>query len=74
MLQRFLDTADYSFGCSNESNIGIYDPVRECFMVVTDEHADGANGQGQATETHPKTRGRACPPPRRREESASTRS
>jgi hypothetical protein len=46
MFQRFLDAADYSFGCSDDSNIGSYDPVRECFVVVIDEHADGTSGAG----------------------------
>jgi hypothetical protein len=46
MFRRFLDTADYWFGCSDDSNIGSYDPARECFVVAIDEHADGADGAG----------------------------
>jgi hypothetical protein len=44
MLQRFLDAADYWFGYW--SSAGSYDPTRECFMVVVDDQADGANAAG----------------------------
>jgi hypothetical protein len=37
---------DYWFGYSDDSNIGSYDPARECFVIVIDEHADCANGTG----------------------------
>jgi hypothetical protein len=52
MFQRFLDAADYCFNCSDDSSIGSYDPMRECFVVVIDEHADGANeaGDGDAPQ------------------------
>jgi hypothetical protein len=43
MLQRFLDVADYWFGCSDDSSTGSYDPTSECFVVVVDEHADDTN-------------------------------
>jgi hypothetical protein len=46
MLQLFLDAVDYWFGYSDDSSIGSYDPARECFVVVVDEHDDGANGAG----------------------------
>jgi hypothetical protein len=29
MFQRFLDTADYRFGCSDTSSAGSYDPAHE---------------------------------------------
>jgi hypothetical protein len=37
MFQRCLDTADYWFGYSDDSNAGSYDPARECFVVVVDD-------------------------------------
>jgi hypothetical protein len=46
MFRRFLDAADYWFGCSNDSSIESYDPARECFVVVIEKHADGANRAG----------------------------
>jgi hypothetical protein len=33
MFQRFPDTADYWFGCFDNSSAGSYDPAHECFMV-----------------------------------------
>jgi hypothetical protein len=82
MFQRFLDTADYWFGYSDDSSAGSYDPARECFVVVVDDQADGANVAGLATEKPPgtrelayrRTRGRAHHPPRRREAQTSMRS
>jgi hypothetical protein len=64
MFQRFLDAADYWFGCSDDSSIGSYDPARECFTVVTDEHASGANGTGVGDGDIPKNPGPSAPPPR----------
>jgi hypothetical protein len=72
MFQRFLDAADYWFGCSDDSSIGSYDPSRECFVVVADEHADGANGTGTRDGDAPQNPGPSAPPPRRRGASAST--
>jgi hypothetical protein len=46
MFQRFLDVADYWFGCSDDSSTGSYDPARECFVVVADDQADGSNVAG----------------------------
>jgi hypothetical protein len=46
MFRRFLDVADYWFGCSDDSIIGRYDPARECFVVTINENADGADGAG----------------------------
>jgi hypothetical protein len=46
MFQRFLDAADYWFGYSDDSSAGSYDPARECFVVVVDDRANGANAAG----------------------------
>jgi hypothetical protein len=62
MLQRFLDAADYWFGCSDDSSIGSYDPAHECFVVVTDEHADGTNGAGAGDGDAPQNPGPSAPP------------
>jgi hypothetical protein len=37
MFQRFLDAADYWFGCSDDSSVGSYYPARECFVVAVDD-------------------------------------
>jgi hypothetical protein len=60
MFQWFLDAADYWFGCSDDSSIGSYDPARECFMVVVDEHADSANEAGDGDA--PQNLGENLPP------------
>jgi hypothetical protein len=46
MFQQFLDAVDYWFGYSDNSSAGSYDPIRECFVVVVDDQADGANAAG----------------------------
>jgi hypothetical protein len=46
MFQRFLDAADYWFGYSNDSSAESYNPTHECFVVVVDDQADGANAAG----------------------------
>jgi hypothetical protein len=71
MFQQFLDTADYWFGCSDNSSIGSYDPACECFVVVTNEHVDGTNGAGAGDGDAPQNPGPSTPPPRRREAPAS---
>jgi hypothetical protein len=43
MFQRFLDTADYWFGHSDNSSAGSYDPARECFVVLANDQANAAN-------------------------------
>jgi hypothetical protein len=43
MFRRFLDAADYWFGYSDDSSDGSYDPVRECFVVITNDQANVAN-------------------------------
>jgi hypothetical protein len=50
MFQRFLDAVDYWFGYSDNSSAGSYDPAHECFVVVVDDQANGANAAGLATE------------------------
>jgi hypothetical protein len=62
MFLRFLDTADYWFGCSDDSSIESYDPARECFVVVIDEHGDGANGAGARDGDAPQNPGLSAPP------------
>jgi hypothetical protein len=46
MFHWFLDAADYWFGYSDNSSTGSYDPARECFVVVIDDQANGANAAG----------------------------
>jgi hypothetical protein len=43
MFQRFLDAADYWFGYSGNSNVGSYDPARECFVMLANNQANTAN-------------------------------
>jgi hypothetical protein len=82
MFQRFLDAADYWFGCSDDSSAGSYDPARECFVVVVDDQADGTNaagaGDGEAPRNLgvgvPQNPGPSAPPPHRREAPTSMRS
>jgi hypothetical protein len=74
MFHRFLDAADYWFGYSDDSSVRSYDPAPECFVVVADEHADGANGIGVGDGDEPQNPGSSTPPPCRREASTSTRS
>jgi hypothetical protein len=61
MFQRFLDTADYWFGYSDDSSTESHNPARECFVVVVDDQANGTNAAGLATEKPPKTRELDCP-------------
>jgi hypothetical protein len=52
MFQWFLDSADYWFGCSDDSSVGSYDSAHECFMVAIGDLADGTDvagaGDGEA--------------------------
>jgi hypothetical protein len=82
MFQRFLDAADYWFGYYDNSSVGIYDPARECFVVVTNDQANAVNvagaGDGEAPQ-NPGTglfqsAGPSAPPPHRRGVPTSTRS
>jgi hypothetical protein len=43
MFRRFLDAADYWFVYSDDSSVGIYDPARECFVVIANDQANVAN-------------------------------
>jgi hypothetical protein len=61
MFQRFLDATDYWFGYSDDSSAGSYDPVRECFVVVVDDQADGANGKGAGDRGAPQNQGPSAP-------------
>jgi hypothetical protein len=70
MFQRFLDAADYWFGCSDDSSTWSYDPSRECFVVVVDDQANDTNvaraGGGEAPQNTgadvPRNPGPSAPP------------
>jgi hypothetical protein len=62
MFQRFLDTADYWFDCSDDSSVRSYDPARECIVVVVDDQADGANVAGAGDGDAPQNTGPSAPP------------
>jgi hypothetical protein len=74
MFQRFLDAADYWFGYSDDSSAESYDPVHECFVVVVDDEANGANATGASDREAPLNPGNgpiqgsgpSAPPPHRR--------
>jgi hypothetical protein len=57
MFQRFLDAAGYS----DDSSAGSYDPVRECFMEVVDDQADGANAAAASDGEAPRNLGAIAP-------------
>jgi hypothetical protein len=61
MFQRFLDAADYWFGCSDDSSARSYDPARECFVVVVDDQADGTNVAGAGDGEAPQNTGVGVP-------------
>jgi hypothetical protein len=61
MFQRFLDAADYWFGYSDDSSTRSYDPVRECFVVVVDNQADGTNAAGAGDGEAPQNPGTGVP-------------
>jgi hypothetical protein len=74
MFRRFLDATDYWFGYSDDSNVGSYDPARECFVVLANDQANAANtaevGDREVlpdlgTGPH-QGAGPNAPPPRRR--------
>jgi hypothetical protein len=80
MFRRFLDVADYWFGYSDDSSAGSYDPARECFVVIANNQANGANateaGDGEAPPgpgAGPRLgAGPSVPPPRHRGGPTST--
>jgi hypothetical protein len=45
-FRRFLDAADYWFGCSDDSSTGSYDPTRESCAVITNDPANAAGAVG----------------------------
>jgi hypothetical protein len=61
MFQQFLDAANYWFGCSDNTSARSYDPARECFVVVVDDHADGANASGAGDGDAPQNPGPSAP-------------
>jgi hypothetical protein len=61
MFQRFLNTADYWFGCSDDSSAGSYAPTRECFMVAIGDLADSANVAGASNGEAPQNPGTSAP-------------
>jgi hypothetical protein len=63
MFQRFLDTADYWFGCSDTSSAGSYDPARECFMVVIGDVVDGASSARAGDGEPPGPKSGCAPEP-----------
>jgi hypothetical protein len=67
MFQRFLNTADYWFGYSDDSSARSYDPVRKCFVVVVDDQADGVNRVGAGDGDAPQNPGPSAPLPHQRE-------
>jgi hypothetical protein len=81
MFQRFLDAADYWFGYSDDSSARSYDPACECFVVVVDDQANGANGAEAGDGEAPlnsgtgslQGSGTSAPPPHRRGSPTSTR-
>jgi hypothetical protein len=63
IFQRFLDAADYWFGCSDTSSAGSYDPTRECFMVAIGDVVDGASSAGAGDGEPPGPRSERTPGP-----------
>jgi hypothetical protein len=71
MFRRFLDTADYWFGYSDDSSAGSYGPVWECCIVIANDPANAADAVGArdrevppAVGTGPRlAAGPSAPPP-----------
>jgi hypothetical protein len=61
MFQRFLDTADFWFGCSDDSSTGSYDLVRECFMVAIGDLVDNMSVAGAGDGEAPQNPGTSIP-------------
>jgi hypothetical protein len=61
MFQWILDIADYWFGYSDDSSARSYDPACECFVVVVDDQADGANAVGAGDGEAPRNPGASVP-------------
>jgi hypothetical protein len=56
-----LDAADYWFDYSDDSSAGSYDLACECFAVVVDDQADGANAAGAGDREAPRNPGAITP-------------
>jgi hypothetical protein len=82
MFQRFLDAANYWFSYSDNSSAGIYDPARECFIVLANDQAnavstaEASDGEVPPARELGRTRvqGRERLPPDRQGVPTSTRS
>jgi hypothetical protein len=61
MFQRFLDAADYWFGCSDDSSAGSYDFSCECFMVAIGDLVDGTSVAGAGDGETPQNPGTGVP-------------
>jgi hypothetical protein len=61
MFQRFLDAADYWFGCSDDSSARSYDPARECFMVAIGDLVDSTSVAGAGDGEDPQNPGMSAP-------------
>jgi hypothetical protein len=61
MFQRFVDTANYWFGYSDDSSAGSYDPACDCFVVVVDDQTDGGNMAGPSDGEAPRNPGANTP-------------
>jgi hypothetical protein len=61
MFQRFLDAADYWFGCSDDSSAGRCDPAHECFMVAIGDLVDGTSVAGVGDREAPQNPGTGIP-------------
>jgi hypothetical protein len=61
MFQRFLDAADYLFGCFDDSSAGSYDPAHECFMVAISDLVDGTSVAGAGDGEAPHNPGTGVP-------------
>jgi hypothetical protein len=54
MFRRFLNTADYWFGYSDDSSAGSYDPARECCVMIANDPENAADVAGASDgETPP---------------------
>jgi hypothetical protein len=61
MFQRFLDVADYWFGCPDDSSAGSYDPAHECFMVAIGDLVDSTGVAGAGDGEDPQKPGTSAP-------------
>jgi hypothetical protein len=59
IFRRFLDTADYWFGYSDDYSTGSYDPARECCVVIANDPANAADVPGAGDGEIPPALGTA---------------